>query len=52
MDIKYLKGVGEKRAEAFAKIGIKELDDFLSFIPRTYLKKINIREINNHINGI
>ncbi|MEP7146170.1 MAG: ATP-dependent DNA helicase RecG [bacterium] len=51
MDIKYLKGVGEKRAEAFAKIGINELNDFLNFIPRTYLKRISIREINNHIDG-
>lgn len=49
MDIKYLKGVGEKRAEAFSKIGINTLDDFLNFIPRAYIHKINIREINNHI---
>lgn len=51
MDIKFLKGVGEKRAEAFSKIGINTLDDFLNFIPRTYLKKINIREITRHIDG-
>lgn len=49
MDIKYLKGVGEKRAEAFSKIGINTLDDFLNFIPRAYINKITIREINNHI---
>lgn len=49
MDIKFLKGVGEKRAEAFSSIGIKTLDDFLNFIPRTYLKRISIREINSHI---
>lgn len=49
MDIKFLKGVGEKRAEAFSKIGINSLDDFLKFIPRTYLKKVNIREINNYV---
>ena len=36
MDIKYLKGVGDKRAEAFNKIGINKLEDFLQFIPRTY----------------
>ncbi|MDQ3019494.1 MAG: ATP-dependent DNA helicase RecG [Bacteroidota bacterium] len=48
MDIKFLKGVGEKRAEAFSKIGINSLDDFLNFIPRTYIKRINIREINIH----
>ncbi len=48
MEIKYLKGVGEKRAEAFAQIGINFIDDFINFIPRTYIKKINIREINSH----
>src|SRR2546430_15216939 len=48
MEIKYLKGVGEKRAEAFSQIGIKFLDDFINFIPRTYIRKINIREINSH----
>jgi len=48
MDIKYLKGVGEKRAEAFTKIGINSVDDFLNFVPRTYLKHINIREIKNY----
>ncbi|HMS34669.1 MAG TPA: ATP-dependent DNA helicase RecG [Ignavibacteria bacterium] len=49
MDIKYLKGVGEKRAEAFAKIGINTLEDFLNFIPRTYISRISIREINKHL---
>lgn len=49
MDIKYLKGVGEKRAVAFESIGITELDDFLKFIPRIYLKRITIREINNYL---
>jgi len=45
LDIKYLKGVGEKRAEAFNKIGITKLEDFLAFIPRAYLKRININEL-------
>lgn len=45
LDIKFLKGVGEKRAEAFNQIGIKELDDFLNFIPRAYIRRINIRDI-------
>lgn len=54
MDIKFLKGVGEKRAEAFSKIGINTLDDFLNFIPRAYINRINIREINklNDVNAI
>lgn len=48
MDIKYLKGVGEKRAAAFKSIGITRLEDFLKFIPRIYLKRISIRELKNH----
>jgi len=44
MDIKYLKGVGDKRAEAFNKIGINKLEDFLQFIPRTYVSRVTIVE--------
>jgi len=47
LDIKYLKGVGEKRATAFNKIGINNLEDFLRFIPRIYIRKIVIRELRN-----
>lgn len=48
MDLKYLKGVGEKRAEAFAKIGIISAFDFLKFIPRAYLKRCTARECLLH----
>lgn len=48
MDIKYLKGVGEKRAEAFNKIGITSLEDFIRVIPRLYVKQVNIRDVRNH----
>jgi len=48
VDIKYLKGVGEKRAAAFKAIGINRLEDFLNFIPRIYLKKVTIRELRNY----
>ncbi|MBR2868111.1 MAG: ATP-dependent DNA helicase RecG [Clostridia bacterium] len=34
--IKYLKGVGEKRAAVLAKLGIFTLWDLLTFYPRTY----------------
>ncbi len=34
--IRYLKGVGEKRAEAFAKLGIFTVGDLLGFFPRDY----------------
>jgi ATP-dependent DNA helicase RecG len=48
LDIKYLKGVGEKRADAFKKIGINKLEDFLNFIPRSYIKKIRIKDIQKY----
>lgn len=34
--IQYLKGVGEKRAALFARLGILSVDDLLHFYPRTY----------------
>jgi ATP-dependent DNA helicase RecG len=36
MDIQFLKGVGERRAKLFNKLGIKTLADLLYFFPRTY----------------
>ena len=44
LDIKYLKGIGEKRAKAFNEIGISKLEDFLEFIPRIYLERIQIKD--------
>lgn len=35
-DIKYIKGVGEKRAEFFKKLGISCIRDLISFYPRKY----------------
>ena len=35
-DVRYLKGVGEKRAETLAKLGIRTLRDLVSYFPRTY----------------
>ncbi len=36
MDLRYLKGVGEKRALLFKKLGVDSVDALLSFYPRTY----------------
>ncbi len=36
-DIKYLKGVGPKRAEIFAKMGIYTVRDLLYHLPRSYI---------------
>lgn len=37
MDIRYLKGVGEKRAQQLEKLGIYTVDDLLGFYPRDYV---------------
>lgn len=34
--IQYLKGVGEKRAQQFQKLGVATVDDLLHFYPRAY----------------
>ncbi|CAN5671744.1 ATP-dependent DNA helicase RecG [soil metagenome] len=48
MDIKFLKGIGDKRAEAFEKLEIRSISDFKNFIPRSYLQKININNIKDN----
>ena len=35
-DIKYIKGVGEKRAELFNKLGIYDVGQLINFYPRKY----------------
>lgn len=45
--IKYLKGVGEKRAQLLAKLGIFTLRDLLTFYPRAYEDWSNIVSIKD-----
>ena len=47
-EIKYLKGVGPKRAEAFAKLGLQFADDLFTVYPRDYIVKTTIRELWKH----
>lgn len=37
MEIRFLKGVGEKRAALFEKLGIRTVEDLLEFYPRDYV---------------
>ena len=37
MEIRYLKGVGEKRAALLQKLGIHCVEDLLEFYPRDYV---------------
>ena len=44
-DIRYLKGIGEKRAELFNKLGVFNIGDVLRFLPRGYEDRTDIRDI-------
>lgn len=45
--IRYLKGVGEKRAELFAKLGIYTIRDLLNYFPRDYEDRRKITPVSN-----
>jgi ATP-dependent DNA helicase RecG len=46
--VNYLKSIGAKRAEAFAKVGIKTVNDLLFYFPSKHLdrsKMLNVKEV-------
>ncbi len=44
-DIRYLKGIGEKRAELFNKLGVFDVGDLLRYLPRGYDDRTDVRDI-------
>ena len=50
-DIRYLKGVGEKRAELFAKKGIKTVEDLLYYFPRSHEDRTEKKDIADCVEG-
>ena len=44
-DIRKLKGVGEQRAKAFAKLGITDFGSLLTHFPRSYIDHRNAMTI-------
>lgn len=46
-EVKYLKGIGPKRASVLSKIGINTIEDFLTFFPRDYQDRTQITPIEN-----
>ena len=48
-DIKYIKGIGPKRASALSKLSIKNVEDLITFFPRTYQDRTRITKISNII---
>ncbi len=51
LPVKYLKGVGEKRAEILASLGIKQIEDLLQYYPRIYQDRRHIKHIFNLVDG-
>jgi len=45
--IKYIKGVGPKRAEALATAGIDTVNDLLHYYPRRYLDRTTVKSIRD-----
>ncbi|RKY75243.1 DNA helicase RecG, partial [candidate division KSB1 bacterium] len=43
--IRYLQGIGEKRAVALEKAGISFVEDLLTYFPRKYLDRAQISKI-------
>ncbi len=53
-DLKYIKGVGEKRAELFYKLGISNIKDLVTFYPRDYQdwsKEMTVEQCNDGENA-
>lgn len=45
-DIRYIKGIGEARAKALAKLGITDLQSLISYFPRAWEDRSEIRTID------
>lgn len=50
-DIKSVKGIGDKSAESFKKLGINTVEDLIFYFPRTYEKFEYISSVKNVIPG-
>ena len=49
--IKFIKGIGEARGEAFFRLGVETASDLLAFYPRAYEERGNVRLISDTIDG-
>lgn len=46
-DVRYVKGIGEQRAKSFKRLGIECLRDLISYFPRTYEDRREVRCISS-----
>lgn len=50
-DITYIKGIGEKRAELYRKVGINSLEELITYYPRDYIDYSEPKPISEIENG-
>ena len=50
-DITYLKGVGEKKAKLYAKLGVDTVEDLLCYYPKDYIDFTDLKNICEIENG-
>ena len=50
-DVRYIKGVGEQKAKALGKLGIRTLQDLISYFPRAYDDRRGIVKIKDLRDG-
>ena len=46
-DVRYIKGVGEKKAKLFYKLGLFTIGDLISYFPRAYEDRTEIKKISD-----
>ncbi len=50
-DVRYIKGIGEQRAKALDKLGIRSLRDLISWFPRRYEDRTETRRVADLVPG-
>ncbi len=50
-NVRYIKGIGEKKAQALGKLGVFSLYDLVSFFPRRYEDRTQFRPIAETLDG-
>ena len=50
-ELRYIKGIGEKRAEAYLRLGIDSPDALLRYFPKNYINPGKIKKISELDNG-
>ena len=49
--LQYLKGIGEARARAFARLGVRSIPELVNFFPRAYEDRTACRSVSRLVDG-